>query len=123
MTKRQMPPGRNSNRLVVVVKPFGPHHCARWFGSVQVENTSARGASNTWVAMIDFGSVVRSSLLFSATLLLLALLRLLALQLVQIGIEPVEPLFPKLAVPLEPFVDALEADRLDLAGPPLRFAR
>jgi hypothetical protein len=56
MTKRQTPPGRNSKRDVVVVNPFGPHHCARCFASVQTENTNSRGASNSRIPMIERGS-------------------------------------------------------------------
>src|SRR5262249_59280230 len=120
MTKRQTPPGRKSKLKVVVVKPNGPHHCARCFGSVQVEKTSARGAANSRVPTIARGSCSRSTPpgaaissvrrvgLVIATLLntlLVAVLGLLfgpvfgpvfglvlRLQLLQIGIQAVETL-------------------------------
>src|SRR6185437_4162737 len=71
MTKRQMPPARNSNALVLVVKPSGPHHCARYLGSVHCCHTSLRGASNTRVPMIERGSRSRSILFVALTFLLL----------------------------------------------------
>src|SRR5215472_12892438 len=66
MTKRQTPPGRKSKLEVVVVKPNGPHHCARCFGSIQAEKTSARGESKSRVPMIDRGSSSRSTRLVAA---------------------------------------------------------
>src|SRR5262245_29218767 len=70
MTKRHTPPGRKSYACVVVVKPFGPHHCARCFGSVHTENTNARGASNTREPMIERGSRSRSILFFTVIVFL-----------------------------------------------------
>src|SRR5262249_55467262 len=134
MTKRQTPPGRKSNLEVVVVKPNGPHHCARCFGLVQAEKTSARGASNSRVPMIDRGSRSRSTRLVAAifsvlrawlvmaTLLNTLLVRIFRLQLLQIGIQPIETLVEKTPVMIEPVVDVLEHARLDPARPPLRLA-
>src|SRR6516164_1727841 len=138
MTKRQTPPGRKSKLNVVVVKPNGPHHCARCFGSVQAEKTSARGASNSRVPMIDRGSRSRSTLLVAAifsvvrvwlviatllnTLLVTVFVMPLRLQLLQIGIQAVEALVEKAPVMIEPIVDVLQCARFDTAGPPLRLA-
>src|SRR5262245_47808360 len=79
MTNRQAPPGRKSKACVVVRNPFGTHHCTRWFGSVQTEKTSVRGAASTRVPMIECGSRSRSMLFLVGTLLLpFALLLLIA---------------------------------------------
>src|SRR5215472_9310026 len=132
MTKRQTPPGRKSKLEVVVVKPCGPHHCARCFGSVQAEKTSARGALNSRVPMIARGSASRSRRL-NATMLPAARVRVLmatlltglwvfGLQLLQIGIQAVEALGEKAPVMIEPIVDVPECPRLDPARPPLRLA-
>src|SRR5580704_18330758 len=123
MTKRQTPPGRKSKLDVVVVKPLGPHHCARCLGSVHAEKTSSRGASNSRTPMIERASVSRSTLFFVAMLVLLfTVLGILGLQLFQIDVEAVETLVEKAAVVFQPFVDAFERLRLDAAGPPLRRA-
>src|SRR3990170_3795746 len=114
MTKRQTPPGRNSKACVVVVKPSGPHHCARCFGSLKAANTRSRGASNTRVPIIERGSRSKSMLFLALTFLLLGL------QYFEIIVEAVEPFLPKPAIFGEPVVDALERGRLDLAGPQLR---
>src|SRR5579872_5954496 len=116
MTKRQTPPGRNSNACVVVVKPFGPHHCPRCTGLENAENTSARGASKVRTRMIERASIASRVSLFAATPLLLAL------QLLQIRVEPVETLFPKPAKAPKPDVDIFERRALDPAWPPLRLA-
>src|SRR5262249_46356505 len=121
MTKRQMPPGRNSKRDVVVVKPLGPHHCARCFGSVHAENTSWRGWSYSRIPTMARGSPCRSRLFAAAMFLVLTLTRL-GLQLLQIIAEAVETLLVEAAVVLEPVVDVLERPRLDAAGPELRLA-
>src|SRR5262249_49088867 len=125
MTKRQMPPGRKSKLWVVVVKPFGPHHCARCRASVKAANTSSRGASNTRTPSITLGSLSRSMLLpasfFSSLARFLVLAGFFPLKRPQIFVEPIEPLLPELPIALQPFVDALERLRFDLAGPPLRL--
>src|SRR6516164_6826366 len=138
MTNRQTSPGRKSKLKVVVVKPNGPHHCARCFGSVQAEKTSARGAANSRVPTITRGSCSRSTppgaaissvrrvWLVIATLLntlLVAVFGLvLRLQLLQISIQAVETLIKKATIMVEPVVDVLERARLDTARPPLRLA-
>src|ERR1700730_13084899 len=147
MMKRQTPPARKSNVCVVSEKPFGPHQCARCFGSVQASNTRLRGASNTRLPEITFGSSVRSRRNVSAMGRLLRLhhsdwdrlkcvdvalslrglaplrsrarLLLLCLQRLEVGIEPVEALLPKAAVLLEPAVDLLQRLEFDPARTPL----
>src|ERR1700722_7031217 len=121
MTKRQTPPGRNSKRDVVVVKPFGPHHCARCLASVQTENTSSRGASNSRMPMIERGSLCRSRL-FAAAMFLALRFRRFGLQDFQIGVEAIKALLEEPAIVFEPVVDALERLRLDAAGAGLRLA-
>src|ERR1700752_1771032 len=124
MTNRQWPPGRKSKLDVVVVKPNGPHHCARCFGSVQAEKTSARGASNSRVPTIARGLRSRSMRLVAAAfsfpcvwLLIATLLNTLLvavfgtvfpLQLLQIGIQAIEALVEETPVMVEPVVDVLE---------------
>src|SRR5579864_6251664 len=120
MTKRQTPPGRNAKLDVVVVKPFGPHHCARCFGSVQTENTSSRGAANSRMPMIERGSLCRSRL-FVAAMFLALCFRRFGLQHFQIGFETVKTLLEETAIVFEPIVDVFERLRLDAAGAKLRF--
>src|ERR1700686_3488474 len=52
MTKRHTPPGFTSLSWVVVVKPFGPHHCTICLGSVHALKASSRGASKVRVMTI-----------------------------------------------------------------------
>src|SRR5271163_251353 len=117
MTKRHTPPGRMSKLDVVVVKPFGPHHCARCFGSVHIEKTSSRGASNSRTPMIERESTSRSMLFVAAIVLLLASF---GLQRFQIIVEAIETFVEKAPVVVEPIVDVFERPRLDAARPPLR---
>src|SRR5262245_45377822 len=70
MTKRHTP-ARKSNLCVVSENPFGPHQLERCLGSVHAPNTRARGASNTRLPMITFGSCFRSIRNVSATALFL----------------------------------------------------
>src|SRR5580700_4215736 len=116
MTKRQTPPGRNSKRDVVVVKPFGPHHCERCLGSVQAANTSSRGASNSRMPMIARGSVSRSRLFFAAMFSVRFLafrFRFAGLKFLQVSVEAIEALLKKAAIVLEPIVDFFQGARLD----------
>src|SRR5579862_1535082 len=108
---------------VVVVNPFGPHHCAKCFGSVKAEKTSSRGASNSRMPTIDRGSLSRSSLFGAVIVAIFFVIRfgVFGLQLLQIIVEPVETLVVKAAIVLQPIVDVLERARLDAAGPPLRL--
>src|SRR5579883_2957618 len=120
MTKRQTPPGRKSKLDVVVVNPFGPHHCAKCRASVHTENTSSRGASNSRMPMMERGSLSRSRLFLAAMFRILCL-RGFGLELLQVGVQAIEALVEKAAVKSEPLVDLLEGARLDPAGPPLRL--
>src|SRR3954471_7336789 len=99
MTKRQRPPGLNSNALVVVRKPSGPHHCDRCFGSVHTDQTRSRGASSRRVPTITFGSESRSMILVAATFLLLLLRGLLfwrvRLQCAEVVLQAIQPLLPE----------------------------
>src|SRR5688572_13638395 len=106
MTNRHTPPSRISKALVVVVKPSGPHQCARCLGSLQARHTRSRGASNSRIVTIASGARSRSTTLFLAATFLLRLF--LGLQLAQIVLEPVQPVFPKPAIALQPVVDALQ---------------
>src|SRR5271168_3483956 len=105
MTKRQTPAGRMSKLDVVVVKPYGPHHCARCFGSLHIEKTSSRGASNSRTAMIERESASRSILFVAAIAFLPASF---GLQRFQIIVETIEALVEKTPVVGEPIVDVLE---------------
>src|SRR4051812_47857978 len=127
MTKRQTPPGLKSKALVVVRKPFGPHHCARCLGSVHTDHTSSRRASITRDPSITFGSDSRSMLFLSATFLLQLfplgfVLRRFRLQRPQIILQPIQSLLPEPTIFLEPVVHALKRVQLDAARSPLRLA-
>src|SRR6201988_3611466 len=52
MQQRNFPPTRKSILQKGVVKPFGPHHCITYFGSVHAFQTNSRGASKTLVTTI-----------------------------------------------------------------------
>src|SRR5271168_3526418 len=52
MQQRNFPPTRKSISQKGAVKPFGPHHCITYFGSVHAFQTNARGASKTLVITI-----------------------------------------------------------------------
>src|SRR3954469_13842430 len=52
MQQRNFPPTRKSILQTGVVKPFGPHHCITYFGSVHAFQTNSRGASKTLVITI-----------------------------------------------------------------------
>src|SRR5262250_2484926 len=52
MQNRNFPPTRKSILQTGAVKPFGPHHCMTYFGSVHAFQTNSRGASKTLVTTI-----------------------------------------------------------------------
>src|SRR6202451_1795193 len=52
MQQRNFPPTRKSILQTGEVKPFGPHHCITYFGSVHAFQTNSRGASKTLVTTI-----------------------------------------------------------------------
>src|SRR6202046_1165021 len=68
MQQRSFPPTRKSILQTGEVKPFGPHHCMMYFGSVHAFQTNSRGASKTLVTTIRSVSLtvlfVISDLLF-----------------------------------------------------------
>src|SRR5271168_5337869 len=68
MQRRDFPPTRKSILQAGQLKPFGPHHCITYFGSVHAFQTNSRGASKTLVTTIRSISLtvffVMSNLLF-----------------------------------------------------------
>src|SRR5581483_2122372 len=115
MLKRQTPPGLNSNWLVVVWKPLGPHHWSKCRGSVQASQTNSRRAAKSRVIMSS-RSAVGPVDLFGMFILFL-------LEFLQIVVETVQAFLPKSAVMLHPPGNILERLRLKTAGPPLSMAR
>src|SRR6476661_9137289 len=97
MQQRSFPPTRKSISQKGAVKPFGPHHCITYFGSVHAFQTNARGASNTLVTTIRSVSL---TVFFVMTNLRL-------LHLIYNHIQLVETLFPKSAIAKRPIADRL----------------
>src|SRR6202046_5215206 len=97
MQQRSFPPTRKSISQTGAVKPFGPHHCMMYFGSVHAFQTNSRGASKTLVTTIRSISLtvffVISDLLF--------------LHLVYNCFQLVETLFPEPAIAKRPVADRL----------------
>src|ERR1700730_10845964 len=97
MQQRNFPPTRKSISQTGAVKPFGPHHCITYFGSVHAFQTNARGASNTLVTTIRSASLtvffVISDLHF--------------FHLIHNHIQLVETLFPEPAIINGPVADCL----------------
>src|SRR5271167_2810134 len=97
MQQRSFPPTRKSISQTGAVKPFGPHHCITYFGSVHAFQTNSRGASKTLVTTIRSISLtvyfVMSNLLF--------------LHLIYNYIQFVEALFPESAIADRPVADCL----------------
>src|SRR5580693_3840709 len=52
MQQRDFPPTRTSILQTGAVKPFGPHHCITYLGSVHAFQTNSRGASKSRVTTI-----------------------------------------------------------------------
>src|ERR1700749_4155282 len=98
MQQRNFPPTRKSILQTGAVKPFGPHHCITYFGSVHAFQTSSRGASKTRVIVIRSVSLtaffVISDLLF--------------FHLLHNPFQLVETLFPELAIAERPVADRLD---------------
>src|SRR5271170_4302783 len=98
MQQRDFPPTRKSIWQTGAVKPFGPHHCITYFGSVHAFQTSSRGASKTLVTTIRSVSLtvfcVISDLLF--------------FHLIYNHIQFVETLFPESAIANRPVADCLD---------------
>src|SRR5271163_2200366 len=98
MQQRNFPPTRKSISQTGAVKPFGPHHCVTYFGSVHAFQTNSRGASKILVTTIRSISLtvfcVISCLLF--------------LHLIYNYFELVETLFPESAIAKRPVADCLD---------------
>src|ERR1700729_1157371 len=98
MQQRSFPPTRKSISQTGAVKPFGPHHCMMYFGSVHAFQTNSRGASKTRVIVIR--SVSLTVLFVISDLLFFHLLHNL--------FQLVETLFPEPAIAKGPFADCLD---------------
>src|SRR6201985_2542883 len=86
--KRDFPPTRKSILQTGAVKPFGPHHCITYFGSVHAFQTNSRGASKTLVITIRSTSLTA----------FFAISGLLFLHLIDNYFQFVEALFPEPAI-------------------------
>jgi hypothetical protein len=64
-------PGLTSILWIVFEKPFGPHHCAMWIGSVHTCHTSSRGASKPRVMEISRSAVLVTAAFLSFRILFL----------------------------------------------------
>src|SRR5580698_6101673 len=102
MQQRSFPPTRKSILQTGEVKPFGPHHCMMYFGSVHAFQTNSRGASKTLVTTIRSISLTVFSVISG----------LLFLHLIYNSFQLVETLFPE-----SPIADRPVADRLDRLWP------
>src|SRR5215469_18335111 len=103
----------------MVWNPLGPHHCAACFGSVHTLKTSSRGASKTRVRTRS-GAFLFAGLLAPASGA--AMVFLLFLDPSQVIVQSIEALRPEPPVALDPSCHVFERARVELAGPPLRFA-
>src|ERR1700678_1706080 len=97
MQQRSFPPTRKSILQTGEVKPFGPHHCIMYFGSVHAFQTNSRGASKTLVTTIRSTSLIVFSVISD----------LLFLHLIDYYIQFVETLFPESAIADRPVADCL----------------
>src|SRR5437588_844552 len=97
MQQRNFPPTRKSILQTGAVKPFGPHHCITYFGSVHAFQTNSRGASKTLVTTIRS---VSFNVLFVTS-------NLRFFHLIHNCIQLVETLFPELAIANRPVADCL----------------
>src|SRR6478672_8751214 len=97
MQQRNFPPTRKSILQTGAVKPFGPHHCITYWGSVHAFQTNSRGASKTLVTTIRSvsltGFFVMPNLRF--------------FHFVQNHVQLVETLFPELAIAKSPIAHRL----------------
>src|SRR6202035_1856227 len=92
MQRRDFPPTRRSILQTGAVKPFGPHHCITYFGSVHAFQTNSRGASKTFVTIIRSISLT----------VLFVISNLLFLHFIQNYFQLVETLFPESAIANRP---------------------
>src|ERR1700758_3653928 len=114
MQQRNFPPTRKSILQTGEVKPFGPHHCITYFGSVHAFQTNSRGASKTRVTTIRSISLT----------VFLAISDLLFLHLLYNHLQLVETLFPEPAIANRPVADCfyrLRPERADTLSSTLRL--
>src|ERR1700688_3319558 len=97
MQQRNFPPTRKSILQKGAVKPFGPHHCITYFGSVHAFQTNSRGASKTLVTTIRSVSLT----------VLFVISDLRCFHLIHKYIQLVETLFPESAIAHRPVADCL----------------
>src|ERR1700744_6566671 len=101
MQQSSFPPTRKSILHTGAVKPFGPHPCMMYFGSVHAFQTNSRGASKplvTTIRSVSFTAFAMSDLLF--------------FHLLYNQVQFVETLFPEAAI-----ADCPVADCLNRLGP------
>src|SRR5581483_6000400 len=98
MQQRYFPPTRKSISQKGEVKPFGPHHCITYFGSVHAFQTNSRGTSKILVTTIR--SISLTGFLVISDLLLFHFL--------QNHVQLVETLFPESAIVESPVADGLD---------------
>src|ERR1700730_13424651 len=98
MQQRSFPPTRKSILQTGALKPFGPHHCIMYFGSVHAFQTNSRGASKTLVTTIRSISLTVFSVITD----------LLLFHLIYNYIQFVETLFPESAIANRPIADCLD---------------
>src|SRR5271166_4013815 len=96
MQQRNFPPTRKSILQTGEVKPFGPHHCITYFGSVHAFQTNSRGASKILVITSFSKRFASRSAIFH--------LRLFHFR--QNCIQFVETLFPEAIVIERPVADS-----------------
>src|SRR5580693_1537115 len=95
MQQRNFPPTRKSILQKGAVKPFGPHHCITYFGSVHAFQTNSRGASKTLVTTSRSVSLI----------VFFVISDLRFFHLFQSHIQLVETLFPESAIISRPVAD------------------
>src|SRR5216683_365800 len=98
MQQRNFPPTRKSIWQTGAVKPFGPHHCITYFGSVHAFQTNSRGASKILVTTNRSISLTVFSVISD----------LLFFHLIYNHIQLVETLFPESAIANRPVADCLD---------------
>src|ERR1700722_4756022 len=101
MQQRSFPPTRKSISQTGAVKPFGPHHCIMYFGSVHAFQTNSRGASKILVTTIR-------SVSFSV---LFVISDLRFFHFVHNYLQLFETLFPESAIANRPVADCLDRRR------------
>src|SRR5579864_150248 len=114
MQQRNFPPTRKSILQTGAVKPFGPHHCITYCGSVHAFQTSSRGASKIRVITIRSVSLT----------VLLVISGLRFFHLIYDHFQFVQTLFPESAIADRPVADCLDRlwpERAHTLPPTLRL--